>query len=109
MGLSLGDELTVNIMGRDINATITSFRDVDFSTAGIGFIMSMNPHALQSAPHSFISTVYAKPKAEAQLLREVAGRFPNITAVRIKEAIAQVSSILTSISSVVLYLSLIHI
>ena len=43
MGLSLGDELTVNIMGRDINATITSFRDVDFSTAGIGFIMSMNP------------------------------------------------------------------
>ena len=103
MGLSLGDELTVNIMGRDINATITSFRDVDFSTAGIGFIMSMNPHALQSAPHSFISTVYAKPKAEAQLLREVAGRFPNITAVRIKEAIAQVSTILTSISSVVLY------
>jgi putative ABC transport system permease protein len=103
MGLSLGDELTVNIMGRDINATITSFRDVDFSSAGIGFIMSMNPYALQSAPHSFISTVYANPKAEAELLRKVAGKFPNITAVRIKEAIAQVSNILTSISSVVLY------
>ena len=103
MGLSLGDELTVNIMGRDINATITSFRDVDFSTAGIGFIMSMNPHALESAPHSFISTVYAKPKAEAELLRKVASKFPNITAVRIKEAIAQVSGILSSISSVILY------
>ena len=103
MGLSLGDKLTVNIMGRDINATITSFRDVDFSTAGIGFIMSMNPHALQNAPHSFISTVYADPKAEAELLRKVASKFPNITAVRIKEAIAQVSNILSSISSVVLY------
>ena len=65
--------------------------------------MSMNPHALESAPHSFISTVYAKPKAEAELLRKVARKFPNITAVRIKEAIAQVSSILSSISSVILY------
>ena len=65
--------------------------------------MSMNPHALQNAPHSFISTVYANPKAEAELLRKVASKFPNITAVRIKEAIAQVSNILSSISSVVLY------
>ena len=66
MGLQLGDTLTVNILGRDITATITSFREVDFSTAGIGFILSMNPAALAGAPHSFISTVYADEAAEAE-------------------------------------------
>ncbi len=48
MGLSLGDQLTVNILGRDIEATLTSLREVDFSTAGMGFIMVMNPAVLVS-------------------------------------------------------------
>jgi len=82
MNLSLGDEITVNILGRDITATIASFREVDFSTAGIGFIMSMNPSALSGAPHSFISTVYATPQAEAAILRDLSTQFPNITAKR---------------------------
>jgi putative ABC transport system permease protein len=36
MGLKLGDTMTVNILGRDITGTITSFREVDFSNAGMG-------------------------------------------------------------------------
>ncbi|MCH2093979.1 MAG: FtsX-like permease family protein [Rhodobacteraceae bacterium] len=98
MGLELGDALTVNILGRDITATITSFREVDFSTAGIGFIMSMNPTALQGAPHSFISTVYAEQSAEAQILRDLATAYPNITAIRVRDAIDQVSDLLTGIA-----------
>ncbi|MEL6889275.1 MAG: FtsX-like permease family protein, partial [Pseudomonadota bacterium] len=74
MGLSLGDSLTINILGRDITGTIASFREVDFSTAGIGFILSMNPAALQGAPHTFISTVYAETEAEAAILPRPARR-----------------------------------
>ena len=58
-GLKLGDALVVNVLGRDIPATITSFRQVDFSSAGMGFVMTLNPSALQGAPHTFIATVYA--------------------------------------------------
>ncbi len=64
--MTLGDEITVNILGRDITAEVSSLREVDFSTAGIGFIMSMNPAALQGAPHSHISTVYADTEAEGR-------------------------------------------
>ncbi|MDQ2091530.1 ABC transporter permease [Marimonas arenosa] len=99
MGLSLGDTLTVNVLGRDITATISSFREVDFSTAGIGFIMSMNPAAISSAPHSFIATVYAKPEAEAHILRDLSQSFPNITAIRVKDAIARVSEMLASLAA----------
>ncbi|SDC48031.1 ABC transporter permease [Ruegeria marina] len=99
MGLQLGDRLTVNILGRDIEARITSFREVDFSTAGMGFVMAMNPAALAGAPHSFIATVYAEEQAEAAILRDLATAYPNITAIRVKDAIDLASDVLAGLAS----------
>jgi putative ABC transport system permease protein len=103
MGLALGDDITINILGRDITAKITSFREVDFSTAGIGFILSMNPGALQGAPHSFIATVYADEAAEAAILRDVSTSFPNVTAIRVKDAIDRVADVLAGIAAAITY------
>ncbi len=103
MGLKLGDELTVNILGRDITAQLTSLREVDFSTAGMGFVMSMNPSALAGAPHSFIATVYAEEQAEAAILRDLAGQYPNITAVRVRDAIDRVSGLLAGLAAATSY------
>ncbi len=103
IGLKLGDTITVNILGREITATIASFRQVNFETAGIGFVMSMNPAALQGAPHSWISTVYCTPEAEAAILRDLAGAYPNITAIRIRDAIDQVASVIEGISAATRY------
>jgi putative ABC transport system permease protein len=99
IGLKLGDTVTVNILGRDITATITSLREVDFSTAGIGFVMSMNPAALAGAPHTFISTVYATPEAEATILRDVTKTWTNITAIRIREVVDRVTEALGAIAT----------
>ncbi len=103
LGLNLGDDITINILGRDIIAEVASFREVDFSTAGIGFILSMNPSALAGAPHSFISTVYAEPEAEAQILRDISNTYPNITAIRVKDAIDRVSGVLAGIAAAITY------
>ncbi|MDF1726837.1 MAG: FtsX-like permease family protein [Sulfitobacter sp.] len=103
MGISLGDSLTVNILGRDITGTITSFREVDFSNAAIGFILAMNPSALEAAPHTFISTVYAEEGAEAAILRDLAGQFPNITAIRVRDAIDRVSDVLAGLAAATSY------
>ncbi|WP_226625755.1 ABC transporter permease [Alloyangia pacifica] len=101
IGLELGDEITLNILGRDITATITSFREVDFSTAGIGFVMSLNPAALAGAPHTWISTVYAEPQAEAAILRDLANAYPNITAIRVRDAIDRVSELLEGVAGAI--------
>ncbi|MEL7390966.1 MAG: FtsX-like permease family protein, partial [Pseudomonadota bacterium] len=103
MGIKLGDEITVNILGRDITAEVTSFREVDFSTAGMGFIMIMNEAALVGAPHSFIATVYAEEAAEAAILRDLSGKFPNITAIRVKDAVEQVGDLLAGLASATAY------
>lgn len=98
IGLKLGDTITVNVLGRDIQATVTSFRTVDFSDAGMGFVMTMNAAALSGAPHSHIATVYAEPDAEAAILRDSARAWPNVTAIGIKAAVARVTEALTAIA-----------
>ena len=99
MGLKLGDTMTINILGRDITGTIASFREVDFSTAGMGFIMVMNQAALEAAPHTFIATVYADEAAEAAIFRDLSDSYPNITAIRVRDAIDQVSDLLAGLAS----------
>ncbi|OAN70095.1 drug:proton antiporter [Rhodobacteraceae bacterium EhC02] len=103
MGIGLGDTLTMNVLGRDITGTITSLREVDFSTGGMGFVLTMNERALAGAPHTFISTVYAEEEAEAQILRDVAGSAPNITAIRVRDAIDQVSGVLAGLAAATSY------
>ena len=103
MGIGLGDTLTINILGRDITGTITSLREVDFSTAGIGFILSLHPSALQGAPHSFISTVYATEESEALILRDIANAYPNVTAIRVRDAIDRVADVLAGLAAATSY------
>jgi len=106
MGLKMGDVLTINILGRDIDAAITSFRDVNFSNAGIGFVIAMNPAAVAGAPHTHIATVYADSAQEMALLRKVGDAFPNVTAIRIRDAIEQVAGALTGLAAATAYAAL---
>ncbi|AHM03003.1 ABC transporter, permease protein, putative [Roseibacterium elongatum DSM 19469] len=103
IGLQLGDTITVSILGRDITAEVTAFRQVEFENAGIGFILTMSPNALRGAPHTHIATVYAAPEAEAAILRDVAGAAPNITAIRVRDAIDRVAEALRSLAAATSY------
>ncbi|KZX93955.1 MULTISPECIES: ABC transporter permease [unclassified Sulfitobacter] len=103
MGLALGDSLTVNVLGRDITGTIANFQTVDYSGAALGFILTMNPAAIAAAPHTYISTVYATPDAEAAILRDLAQTYPNITAVRVRDAIDRVAEVLSGLAAAVSY------
>ncbi|ABD56604.1 ABC transporter permease [Jannaschia sp. CCS1] len=106
IGIGLGDEITINILGRDITATIAALRDVSFENAGIGFIVTMNAAALSGAPHTHIATVYAEEAAEAQILRDVASDAPNVTAIRVRDALDRVAEALRGIARATSYAAL---
>ncbi|MEM8728906.1 MAG: FtsX-like permease family protein [Pseudomonadota bacterium] len=103
IGLQIGDTMTVNILGRDFETTVASFREVDFSTAGMGFTLAMNPSAIAAAPHSFIATVYADADIDAAILRDVGAAFPNVTAIRVRDAIERVASVLSGLAAATTY------
>ena len=105
LGLNIGDMITINILGRDIEAEVASFRIVDFSTAGIGFILSLSPNALAGAPHTHIATVYAEDEGEQDVFKSVTSAFPNVTAISVKEGIERVAGVLSSLASAITYSS----
>jgi len=99
LGLKLGDSMTVNVLGREITGTITSFRRVDFSNGNQNFVIILSPGLIDHAPHSFLATVRVAGADEERLYRAVTDRFPNISTVRVKDAIAQVSGILQELAT----------
>ncbi len=101
MGLELGDELTVNVMGREIVAKIANFREIDWTTLAINFVIVFDQNSLLGAPHGHLATARADIDAEANLFREVTNNFVNVSVIRMKEALQTVSRILEQLSSAV--------
>ncbi|MFC4272376.1 ABC transporter permease [Sneathiella chungangensis] len=101
MGLALGDKLTVNVMGREIEAEIANLREIDWTTMAINFVLVFDPHSLQGAPHSHLATARADGEAENNLFRAITDKFANISVIRMKEALQTVSRILEQLSSAV--------
>ena len=50
LGLKLGDPITVNILGRNVEATIASLRKIDWESLAINFVMVFSPNTLEGAP-----------------------------------------------------------
>jgi putative ABC transport system permease protein len=97
LGLKVGDEVTVNVLGRNITATIASLRRVEWRTLGINFVMVFSPNTFAGAPHTHLATVtYANgsdPAQDARILREAAKAFPSVTSVRVKDALDAVNEV----------------
>ena len=96
-GLGIGDTITLNVLGRDIEAKITSLRRIEWTTLAINFVFVLSPGVLDRAPHTYLATVKATPAAEDAIFKTITERFPNVTVVRIRDAIETASSVLGNI------------
>ncbi len=94
LGLTLGDTVTVNVLGRDIRATIGSLREVEWESLGINFVMVFSPNALKAAPHTHLATIVMSPEHESALLGSLTKTYPTVTAVRVRDALDAVSDLL---------------
>jgi len=98
-GLKIGDTMVLNVLGREIEGRISSLRKVDFTNGGQNFILVLSPGVIDKAPHSFLATVRVNDQDENRLYMKVTDTFPNISTVRVKDAIAQVQGFLQQIAA----------
>lgn len=98
MGLKVGDTLTLNVLGRQIEGHIANLRDVDFSTGRQNFVLILSPGLIDKAPHSFLATVRVAPSDEDAMYRAVTDRFPSVSTVRVKDVIAAFDSLLEKLA-----------
>lgn len=94
IGVKIGDEIKVNVLGREVSAKVANLRSVNWRSLGINFVMVFSSGTLKSAPHSHIVTVEMEGGDEAKLLNTMARAYPSATAVRVKDAIGIVSDLL---------------
>ena len=88
-GVGVGDRIAINVLGREIEAEIANTREIEWTNLGINFVLVFSPGLLSSAPHTVLATVEMNggPQAEEALERDVTASFPNITSVRVREAL----------------------
>lgn len=102
-GLQIGDEVTVNVLGRNITARIANFRHIQWDNLGINFIVVFSPNTFRGAPHAHLATLtYRQPattETEIALLQQVAAAFPAVTTVRVKDALEAVGQLATQIAT----------
>jgi putative ABC transport system permease protein len=94
LDLKIGDKITVNVLGRDVDAQVANLRKVNWRSLGINFVMVFTPGTLKAAPHSHIVTVEMKGGDEGKLLNTMAAAYPSVTAVRVKDALTTVTDLL---------------
>jgi len=97
--VGLGDIIRVNVLGRDIDLTIASLRDITWQSLSINFAMVASPGLLSNAPHTHIATVRIDNARQGALLRAVTDALPNVTGVRVEEVLAAVASLLNKVAA----------
>ncbi len=99
MGLGIGDTITVDVLGREVTAKIASLREIDWTSLGINFVLVFSPGILDGAPQMHIATARVPPAEETALERAVTDRFPNVSAIPVKDALAALSQIIGAIAT----------
>jgi putative ABC transport system permease protein len=89
--LKIGDQITVNVLGRNVTARIASLREVRWESLALNFVMIFSPNTLAGAPHNILATVTLPKDApltlEGKLAQDIGRDFPAATAIRVKDAV----------------------
>jgi putative ABC transport system permease protein len=101
LGLKIGDEIAVNVLGRNFSAHIANLRSVDWNSLGINFVLVFSPGAFRGAPHTEIATVTypggGTGAEETALLKAVTDTLPGVTAVRVKDALDAIAAVVMNL------------
>jgi len=100
-GVSIGDTLTLNILGREITAKISNLREIDWRSLRFDFAIIFAPGTLEKAPLTHIAAIEATPSAERAVEKAATDPFPNISAIRVRDALEAASKLLAGIGAAI--------
>jgi putative ABC transport system permease protein len=105
LGLKIGDKVTVNVLGRNVTATISNLREVKWESLAINFVMLFSPNTLAGAPHNLLVTI-ALPNdttlaTEGAAIRELGQVYPSITAIRVKDVLETFNGVFAKVMTAV--------
>lgn len=97
--VSVGDTITVNVLGRDIALRVANLRDITWQSLSINFTMVASPGLLARAPHANIATVRVESARQGTFLRAVTDALPNVTGIRVEDVLAAIAGLLDQVAA----------
>lgn len=95
--LKLGDTLSFAIGGEQFDATVSSFRQVDWNSLQPNFFMILSPDLMEKFPAVYLTAVYL-PEAQQAALVDLVRQFPTISVISVDAILAQVNDIIDQVS-----------
>src|SRR5450830_1068170 len=100
--LKLGDVLTYNIGGSDLDLTVSSLRKVEWDTMRVNFFAVTPPGVLENFSASYITSLHVE-KSQEENINQLVKRFPNITMIDIAALLGQVQQIISKMTHAIEY------
>ncbi|VAV91095.1 hypothetical protein MNBD_ALPHA06-929 [hydrothermal vent metagenome] len=101
--IGVGDTLTFRVFGREVVATVSSLRVVDWGTFSIGsntaFILS--PGTLEAAKPYFVAIAKTAPQAEAGIIAALGKQLPQVVVFQTRPALEAAAKLFADVALVV--------
>jgi putative ABC transport system permease protein len=106
LGVEIGDRLTWNVEGLEVETEVSSIRQVDWQRVQPNFFVVFPNGPLNEAPQSAIITTRAGgPEASARLQRALVERFPSVAAVDVRQVLQSVQAVLDQVAFVLRFMA----
>ena len=99
--IGVGDAVRFDILGRSLEARVTSIRRVEWSdTRAGGFMFVFRPGSLERAPQTYLGILQGPPDpaARAALQRDLVARFANVSVIDVFEVAKTVERVLANVT-----------
>lgn len=94
LGIGVGSVIRLDVQGVPLELTVTTLREVDWSTFRLNFFLLVEPGVLDAAPQQRVATVRLPESRLQEVQDRLAARFPNVTFLRVREIVERIVGLL---------------
>jgi putative ABC transport system permease protein len=101
LGLTVGDTLSVSVLGREVELTVSSLRRINWLSLELNYALILSPGVIDDAPMTYLATAYvdpAHPGAAEEVYARVGAAFGNVSIQRVDEALEDVGRLARQIA-----------
>lgn len=105
LGVKVGDRLTFNVAGEDIEAPVTSLRTIEWDSFQPNFFVVLSPGVAAELPQTYLASAYV-PRDRVEMLSRLVRQFPGVTVLDLEVILSQVRAVIDKASTAVQYVFL---
>ncbi|TAL73161.1 MAG: FtsX-like permease family protein [Rhodanobacter sp.] len=98
--LKLGDRMRFDVGEGSLDATVTSFRDVDWSSFRVNFFLLLDPRHAVRLPHTWLASFHLD-RGHAPAMARLARDYPNLSLVDVDDVLDRIRGIIGRVGGAV--------